>query len=487
MPVIEEVVQVRRLPIRLEPDTRRTIALFFWPGEQRAKRIIDRVRQLSPERIDELLQGIIERFEPVNPGLEEILMDNFETAVEQAGLAYERDLETRMLIGAYFSKEYAFESAALFNPSIVPARDQPNAAEGSLDFHMSLRAVGEGHISSISFRRGTIDADGNISVTPSTLQVRALKRQKNRMLEKPAFRTSLEEMSVKDPLIDVILSGLPDRFTCLMLEQKIEHYQHQREDQETFERVCGQMRLIADSEYEIRREGNLDLEDIVLFPMSKTESQGIEDMRMVRFEDDDGTMKYCGTYTAFNGYQILPQILEVPSPGYALVHIMRGKFARNKGMALFPNRIDGQYAMVGRIDNENLFLLKSHKLYYWDNAVRMIEPQYDWEFVQIGNCGSPILTDAGWLLLTHGVGSMRQYCLGAVLLDTKDPSKVIGRLKGPLMSPTQEESSGYVPNVVYSCGALVHRDMLVIPYGISDKTTGFATVSLQELLNKLQE
>jgi predicted GH43/DUF377 family glycosyl hydrolase len=247
------------------------------------------------------------------------------------------------------------------------------------------------------------------------------------------------------------------------------------------------MRLIADSEYEIRKEGTFDLEDIVLFPMSMTESQGMEDMRLVRFEHDDGTTKYCGTYTAYNGYQILPQILEIREPGHALVRIMRGEFARNKGMALFPRRIDGQYAMIGRIDNENLFLLKSDRLCYWDNAVQMIEPQYDWEFVQIGNCGSPILTEAGWLLLTHGVGSMRQYCIGAVLLDAKDPSKVIGRLEGPLMSPTQEESSGYVPNVVYSCGALVHRDMLVIPYGISDRTTGFAIVSLEELLNKLQE
>ncbi len=487
MPMIEEVVQVRRLPLRLEPDTRRTIARFFWPGEERAKRIIGRVKQLSSERIAELLEGIIERFEPVNPGLEEILMDHFETAFEQAGFAYERKFETRMLLGAYFTKEYAFESAALCNPSIVPAREQPHISEGSLDFGMSLRAVGEGHISSIAFRMGTVETNGDISVHPSTLQVRALKRSKSRKLKKSTFRRSLEEMSISGRLVDVILSSLPDRFTCLMLEQKIEYYQHKWEDKETFERVSGQMRLIADSEYEVHRESTSDLDDIVLFPVSKAESQGIEDMRLVRFEDDDGTVRYCGTYTAYNGHQILPRLLEVPSPGQAIVRILRGKFARNKGMALFPKRIDGQYAMVGRIDNENLFLLKSDKIDYWDNAVRIIEPQYDWEFVQIGNCGSPILTEAGWLLLTHGVGPMRQYCIGAVLLDSNDPSKVIGRLEGPLMSPTHEESSGYVPNVVYSCGALVHRDMLVIPYGISDRTTGFAIVSLQELLNSLQK
>jgi len=481
--MIEEVVRVRRLPIQLKPDPRRTITRFFWPGPERAKKIIGRIKRLPPERISELLDEILKQFQPANPGLGEILMDHSERAIEQAGLAYEKEFETRMLIGAYFSMEYAFESAALFNPSIVPGRDQPNLAEGSLDFIMSLRAVGEGHISSITFRRGTIDAQGDISINPSTLQVRTLKRLKNQRFNKSDFKKNLREMSVTDGLVDVIVSSLPDQFTSLMLEQKIEYYEHKWEDKEAFERVCGQIRLMADSEYEIRSDAYFDLENIVLFPMSQTESQGMEDMRLVRFEDDDGTVRYYGTYTAYNGHQILPQILEVPDPGHAIVQIMKGKFARNKGMALFPKRIDGQYAMIGRIDNENLFLLKSDSIGYWEEAEQIIQPEYDWEFVQIGNCGSPLLTKAGWLLLTHGVGPMRKYCIGAVLLDSKDPSQVIGRLEGPLMSPTEDERSGYVPNVVYSCGGLIHRDMLVIPYGISDVATGFAIVNLEELLS----
>ncbi|MHC4168585.1 MAG: glycoside hydrolase family 130 protein [Planctomycetota bacterium] len=431
------------------------------------------------------MNTILKQFQPVNPGLEEILMDNFERAIEQTGLAYVKDFEVRMLIGAYFSMEYAFESAALFNPSMVPATDQSDLPAGSLRFVMSLRAVGEGHVSSIVFRRGTIDAEGDISIKPSTLQVRTFKKHENRRFRKADFQANLEEMSAKDTLVDTILSSLPEQFTLLMLVQKIEYYEHKWEDKEAFERISKLLLWLAESEYEIRGDSSFNVEDMVLFPMSETESKGMEDMRLVLFEDEDGSVRYYGTYTAYNGHQIMPQILEVPSPGRATVSMMRGKFARNKGMALFPRRIGGQYAMIGRIDGENVFLLKSDSVDYWADASQIIQPEYDWEFVQIGNCGSPLLTEAGWLLLTHGVGPMRKYCIGAVLLDLKDPAKVIGRLAGPLMSPTEDERSGYVPNVVYSCGALIHQDMLVIPYGISDAASGFAIVSLPELLSRL--
>jgi predicted GH43/DUF377 family glycosyl hydrolase len=350
---------------------------------------------------------------------------------------------------------------------------------------MSLRAVGEGHVSSITFRRGIVDARGDITINPASLQVRSFKRQENRKFEKAAFKSNLQEMSVQDPIVDTILSDLSDPFNFLMLQQKIEYYEHKNKDQENFQRVSRLMLWLAQSEYQISLKEAVNIEDMVLFPISETESRGMEDMRLVRFEDDDGTRRYYGTYTAYNGFQIMPQILDVQAAHHANVYIMRGKFAQNKGMAVFPKRIDGQYAMIGRIDGENIFLLKSDSIDYWDNAVQIVQPKYDWEFVQIGNCGSPLLTDAGWLLLTHGVGPMRKYCIGAVLLDTKDPTRVLGQLQGPLLSPTDEESSGYVPNVVYSCGGLIHHDMLVIPYGISDAATGFAIVSLDELLSKL--
>jgi predicted GH43/DUF377 family glycosyl hydrolase len=481
----DELITVKRLPVRLEPDPRRTIARFFYPGPERASKIVERVKQLPAPRVSELLNEILTQFHPVNPDLEEILIENYEKAVEQAGLAYEKDFETRMLIGAYFSMEYAFESAALCNPSIVPSLDQSDVPEGSLRFVMSLRAVGEGHLSSITFRRGILDAQGNITINPATLQVRSFKRMKNRKFDKSNFKSNIDEMSITDPLVDTILSDLPDPFTFLSLQQKIEYYEHKYQDKEEFQKISRLMLWMAQAEYKIILQRDARVEDMVLFPMSESESKGMEDMRLVQFADEDGSLRYYGTYTAYNGYQILPQILEVSDLKHASVYIMRGKFAQNKGMAMFPRKIDGQFAMIGRIDGENIFYLKSDSVDCWNDAVQIIQPKYDWEFVQIGNCGSPLLTDAGWLLLTHGVGPMRKYCIGAVLLDTKDPTRVLGQLQGPLLSPTDEESSGYVPNVVYSCGGLIHNDILVIPYGISDAATGFAIVSLKELLDKL--
>jgi predicted GH43/DUF377 family glycosyl hydrolase len=286
-------------------------------------------------------------------------------------------------------------------------------------------------------------------------------------------------------LAETIFSTLPDQFSLLMLEQRIEYCRHKWSDKDEFERVAAVMRLIAESEYQVYYNAAWAPEDIVLFPISQMETGGMEDMRLVRLQEDDGSIKYFGTYTAYNGREIIPQLLEFSSRQNAYVHIIRGKFARNKGMAIFPRRVTGRYAMIGRIDGENLFLLQSAKVDRWDEARLIAEPRYDWEFVQIGNCGSPLWTEAGWLLLTHGVGPMRKYCIGAMLLDAEDPSKIISRLPGPLMSPTEEERAGYVPNVVYSCGALIHRDMLVIPYGISDSATGFAIIKLDELLAKL--
>jgi len=480
-----EPTKVKRLPIRLEPDRRRTITRFFWPGPERTAKIIERIKHLPPERVSELLNEILDQFRPVNPGLEEILMENYEKAIEQAGLPYERDFEIRMLIGAYFSMEYSFESAALFNPSMVPALDQANVPEGSLRFIMSLRAVGEGHLSSITFRRGTIDSEGNITINPASLQVRSYKRKENRTFEKSEFKSNLEEMTIKDPLIDSILFEMPDSFTFLHLQQKIEYYEHKYHDNEAFQKISRLMLWMAQAEYKIILEEDARLEDMVLFPISETESRGMEDMRLVRFTDDDGSVRYYGTYTAYNGYQILPQLLEVADLRHASVYIMRGQYAQNKGMAMFPHKINGKYTMIGRTDGENIYLLQSDSIDYWNTAEQIIQPKYDWEFVQIGNCGSPLLTDVGWLLLTHGVGPMRKYCIGAVLLDKNNPTKVIGQLNGPLLSPTDEERSGYVPNVVYSCGGLIHNDMLVIPYGISDAATGFAIVSLDELLQNL--
>jgi predicted GH43/DUF377 family glycosyl hydrolase len=484
--VNKESINVRRLPIRLMPDPRRTITRFFWPGQERAKRIIKRINRLSPDKISGLLEDLLKQFSPNKPRLRQIWIENYEMAAEHVGLVDENDRDVRLLIGAYFSMEYAFESAALFNPSMVPAYDQSTVPDGSLAFIMSLRAVGEGHISSIIFRRGSIDEKGNIKINPATLQARAFKKEKDRKFKKAAAHEELNNLAMKNEFTEAVLSELPDTFSFATLEETIERFAPNYEDQEAFHRTSGLLRMVAESEYEISVNWPFDLENMVLFPISTRESHGMEDMRLVRFEEEDRTVRFYGTYTAYNGRDIVPQVLEVSPQEHAVVRIMWGKFAKNKGMAFFPKRIDGQYAMIGRIDNENLFLLKSDSIHAWDNAKRIIEPKYDWEFVQMGNCGSPLLTEEGWLLLTHGVGPMRKYCIGAVLLDLNDPSKVVARLKEPLMSPIEEERSGYVPNVVYSCGGLIHRDMLVIPYGISDMASGFAIVNLQELMSHLK-
>ncbi|MHC4758985.1 MAG: glycoside hydrolase family protein [Planctomycetota bacterium] len=383
----EELINVRRLPIRLEPNPGRTITRFFWPGPERGQRIIEKIKKLSPERISELLNQILKQFRPSNPDLEEILMEHAEQAIQQAGMPFEKEFETRMLIGAYFSMEYAFESAALCNPSMVPSADQSDVPEGSLRFVMSLRAVGEGHVSSITFRRGLIGSGGDIEINPASLKVKSFKRQQNRKFDKTNFRTNLHEMSVHDPIVDTILSDLSEPFTFLMLQQKIEYYEHKYNENEDFQRISRLMLWLAESEYQISLKEAVNVEDMVLFPISETESRGMEDMRLVRFTDDDGSIFYYGTYTAYNGYQIMPQVLEVPDLYHANVYMMRGKFAQNKGMALFPNKIDGQYAMIGRIDGENLFLLKSDSIDFWENAVQIAKPKYDWEFIQIGNCG----------------------------------------------------------------------------------------------------
>jgi predicted GH43/DUF377 family glycosyl hydrolase len=382
--------------------------------------------------------------------------------------------------------EYSSESAALFNPSIVPARDQDGVKAGSVRFIMSLRAVGEGHISSIVFRKGVIDKDCQVHLEPAASQVQRASHVKDRSFEKNIFKQKLIEMDAYDHEVQLILDRLGEKFLMHDLFDAIEWINTSTEQTLKLQAAAHNMVWLAKSNYEVRLGEDNDLTEMVLFPISEIESHGLEDMRLVCFLEDDGTAKYYGTYTAFDGQRILPQLLESSEPGVAHVHTLNGKFAQNKGMALFPRKINGLYTMIARVDGENLFLLQSQNIRFWDEGVNIQQPKYPWEFVQIGNCGSPIETSEGWLLLTHGVGAMRKYCIGCILLDLQDPSKIIGQLKEPLLVPQADESSGYVPNVVYSCGGMLNNGSLVIPYGISDSATGFAVISLKELLRHLK-
>lgn len=479
-------LEIRRLPQKLTCDPSRSITRFFWPGScERACRIQSRVMNLSDSQAEQLLQEIMTDFECHHLDLEETLQENYEEFARRCEPKDSPSQCRKLLIGAYFTMEYSFESTALFNPSMVPAYDQSNLPEGWTRFVMSLRAVGEGHISSIVFRRGMLDTDCQVHFSPVCTQPLRAKTSPNQQYDKQTYFVKLIEMGGYAPLADDVLDMLDARFTLHQLQTAIERIRPKAENEQNYETLARNMQWLAQANYEIEMGDPSRVSDMVLFPISEAESQGMEDMRLVAFTNDNGTRAFYGTYTAFNGHQILPQILECSQPGTARIHTMSGRYATNKGMALFPRKIDGMYAMLGRIDGENLFILRSDNIRFWNEAEKLEEPRYTWEFVQIGNCGSPIETEAGWLVLTHGVGPMRRYCMGAMLLDRDNPIRIVGQLQSPLLTPSPEERIGYVPNVVYSCGGMIHNGLLVIPYGISDVATGFATVELNALLEEL--
>ena len=484
-------IKVNRLPIQLEPDPGRVIVRCFVPGDERRIRgIIERILGLSDREVDELIEQLHDSFAKRHRLLITAVADNFD-AVQ----AYVADPDTvssrrKLLIGAYFTMEYSIEAAALFNPSMVPALDQSELPPGSTRFFMSLRATGEGHISSIVFRRGVVDAQGNISIESPSPVSRQLEVAHDVAYATTLFRQKLMEMGVYNEDAEHILERLPESLTPADLKEGIEQARQARDAPEAISQTAESMLWVARSNYTLRVPAGTDPSEIVIFPTSEAESHGFEDVRLVRFTEDDGSVCYFGTYTAYNGHAIMPQLLEIvpPSDGEVriTVHTMSGSRAQNKGMALFPRRLNGRYAMIGRLDNENLFLMYSDNVRRWDEATILQRPAFAWEFVQIGNCGSPLETEAGWLLLTHGVGPMRQYSIGATLLDLDDPSRIIGQTREPLLVPTEDERSGYVPNVVYSCGGMIHGDTLIIPYAMSDMYSKFATVPLTDLLAALQ-
>ena len=421
-------LKVRRLPIRLTGNAGRTITRFFWIGEDRARKILARVNSLSDSEVNQLVEEVVSDFGGIHPDLGEILAEHYHQAMKQMGLPATDDPARQLLIGSYFTMEYAHESAALFNPSMVPARDQTGLPEGSTRFLMSLRAVGEGHISSIVFRQGVIDRDGQVSIDPVGPSARRLRRVEDRVFEKSRARQFLKDTGFYTPQVERIFARLGEQFTVAEVINAAEAEEQQHDDRSAFREIADRVIWLARSNYEIQVPREQDISELVLFPIGESESQGMEDMRLVRFTDANGEHCYYGTYTAYNGSRILPQLMVSSDARKVEVHSLHGSFARNKGLALFPRQIDGQYMMIGRCDAENLYLLRSSSLYNWNEGQILQTPKYPWEFVQIGNCGSPIETEAGWLVLTHGVGPMRKYCMGAMLLDLKDPSRVIGQL-----------------------------------------------------------
>lgn len=395
--------------------------------------------------------------------------------------------ERELLLGAYFSHEYSLESAALFNPSIVPHPDQSGLPPGTLRFILSLRATGEGHISSITFRTGLLDAAGNITVNAPTRWCLEPAQVPNASYDKGIFERKPRELDLAGDFTRQVLQQLGESFTLEELRVAVSRASEQlgARDRQT-EAVARKTLTLAQSNYEVQFAPDSRISERVLFPVTPSQSNGIEDARFVLFQDEDGTRTYCATYTAYDGKLVLPQFIETPDFRHFRFITLNGPAVQNKGMALFPRKIKGHYAMLGRQDKANIYIMFSDHLHFWHTTERLLKPKYPWEFVQLGNCGSPIETEAGWLMLSHGVGAMRKYCIGAFLLDREDPTQVIGRLREPLITPNKNEREGYVPNVVYSCGSIVHGRQLIIPYAMSDYATTFAALSLDAVLAAME-
>jgi len=481
------VIHINRTATILTPDQSRVLLRPFVPGDrQRGERIIARVMALPEERVRPLLDEIFSEFSQRHQQIRNLFLERFEQVREMLlcddGLSEDR----RMLIGAYFLAEYSLESAALFNPSIVADPDQSGLPEGDLRFILSLRATGEGHISSITFRTGVIHRDQEIEVAAPAGFLTEPRQIPNLQYEKGLFARKALELGLTSEFTRRIMHRLGDSFTLEDLRRCIDAELDEanlaggilQEHQDASHGLW----TLARSNYEVQFEPEQQLSERILFPATPSQKNGIEDARFVRFQNDDGTFIYYATFTAFDGKVVMPELVETPDFRRFRFITLNGRAAQNKGMALFPRKVNGLYAMLSRQDNESIHLMYSDNVHFWNDHQVLLKPSFPWELVQLGNCGSPLETEAGWLVLSHGVGPMRKYCIGAFLLDRDDPSKVIGRMREPLMSPNENEREGYVPNVVYTCGALLHHGKLIIPYGIADHATGFATVPVDDVL-----
>ncbi|HWK35032.1 glycoside hydrolase family 130 protein [Sphingomonas sp.] len=418
--------------LRLHADPSRVVVRPFHIGwaatsgaPSRTERIVSAVLAMSARQTHDSLEAVLKDFEARHWQTRRVFMTRYDEIEAQLGLDG-RDIgdEKRQLIGAYFCHEYSYAAAALMNPSVVPHYDQSGMPRGSLRFLMSMRAVGEGHISSVAFREGIITAGNQL-----------------KLAAEPPFATAAD--------------------------------------------VLGEEAEVPVGPVTVHRHRDSTLSGTVIFPVTAAQSKGLEDLRLVQFTHDDGRTEWIGTYTAYNGERIQSELMRTSDfRAFDLVP-MSGSAARNKGMALFPRKVGGQYMMIGRQDGENIYIITSDRLDHWDEGQILIKPIYPWELVQMGNCGPPIELEEGWLLLTHGVGAMRKYAIGATLLDKNDPSKVIGRTREPLIAPADQDREGYVPNVVYTCGALRHGDKIFLPYGIADSSIGFAFVPIKSLLEQM--
>jgi len=481
-------IHLKRHATILKPNQSRVLLRPFNSGDsQRINGIVARIAVLPECQVGALLDGISAEFSQRHQDIRKIFLERFEQIRDLLPADEEISEERRLLIGSYFLAEYSLESAALFNPSIVPDPDQTGLPPGALRFILSLRATGEGHISSITFRSGIIHHDLRIEVLPPTGFLTEPRQIPNPQYERALFERKLSELGLTGDFTRRVMHKLGESFALEELRASLQAEQFRlpdgmpQEDQNASQGIW----MLARSNYEVQFQPEQRISQRIIFPATPSQRNGIEDARLVCFRNDDGTQVYYATFTAFDGKIVVPELVETFDFLHFRFRTLNGPAAQNKGMALFPRKIGGLYAMLSRQDNESIYLMFSDNIHFWNERSLLLKPTFPWELVQIGNCGSPIETDAGWLVLSHGVGAMRKYCLGAFLLDRDDPSKVIGHLREPLLMPNQNEREGYVPNVVYTCGALVHNGDLIVPYGLADYATGFVSTPLSEVLAAL--
>lgn len=482
-------LSIERKQIRVVPDSRRVIARFFFNGDERAVELIKKVLELSKEEVFALISPILQDFSKRHRSVTKKLYKHCEKVrqfIELAGGEPDKlDDFTRLLIGSYFTHEYSIESAAFFNPSIVEDPDRSNLEEGQQRVIISFRAVGEGHVSSVVFRRALIDKHNNITVMPAGNYIDEAERVRNAVYQKRLFLKKGEDEGINADFLKTVDERLGDTFQYEDLKSLIIKAKAETTDELTL-RQYNLILALSDSYRKITFSYDTDISDRVIFPISDLESRGIEDARFVKFTRENGTVVYYATYTAFDGSYIMPKLLKTTDFYEFKTSPLNGAGAKNKNLALFPRKINGKYAMLSRIDGWNNYIMYSDSINVWEDPIKIQSPEYPWEFVQIGNCGSPIETSEGWLVITHAVGPMRRYSIGASLLDLENPEIEIGRLNEPLIMPNPEEREGYVPNVVYSCGSIIHNGEVIIPYGLSDHSSSFATVNLNQLLHALK-
>jgi predicted GH43/DUF377 family glycosyl hydrolase len=485
-------VAVNRKDINFLPDVTRVIARFLYTNDERAINTIRLVLGMTKIEASLALNPILRDYSMRHRNISKIFEKHFNNIVhlfKQLNIdPNSLDNTQKLLIGSYFTMEYSIEAAAFFNPSIVVHPDQSETGPGEKRVIISFRATGEGHISSIVFRAGVLDKNSNLTIEPIGNMLEEAGQINRHIYTKKTFKSKLDEMQKFHTIIpsDLILNKLNEKFTYGELRDCIDEARgtlHMAADKE---QLFNQILWLASSHYELDFSLDTNISERVIFPVSINEKNGIEDARFVKFIDDDGKTTYYATYTAYDGSRILPKMLSTTDFYHFKVIPVHGEIAQNKGMALFPRKINGKYAMLCRLDGYNNYIAFSDHISVWREAKLLQKPKFPWEFVQIGNSGSPIETGEGWLVITHGVGAMREYVLGASLFDLENPEKEIGRLKSPLLIPNAEEREGYVPNVVYSCGSMIHNDNLIIPYAMSDYASTYATVNIKELLTALK-